>query len=54
VLALCPLSEKVVATISKVCCSFGGFFLLLPLFRFLVFWMPEAFNDSRASPSVAV
>jgi hypothetical protein len=50
---LCPLSEKVVATISRVCCSSGGFFRLLLLFRFLVFWMAEAFKDSRASSSVA-
>jgi hypothetical protein len=50
---LCPLSEKVVATISGVCCSSGGFFLLLLLFRFLVFWMAEAFNDSQASSAAA-
>jgi hypothetical protein len=41
----------VVATISGVCCSSGGFFFLLKLFRFPVFWMAEAFNDSRASSS---
>jgi hypothetical protein len=34
---LCPLSEKVVATMSGVCCSSGGFFRLLILFRFPVF-----------------
>jgi hypothetical protein len=50
---LCPLTEKVVATMSGVCCSSGGFFLLLVLFRFPVFWMVEAFNDSRTSSSAA-
>jgi hypothetical protein len=50
---LCPLSKKVVATISEVCCSSGGFFLLLLLFCFPVFWMAEAFNDSRASSAAA-
>jgi hypothetical protein len=29
------------------------FFRLLVLFRFPVFWMAEAFNDSRASSSAA-
>jgi hypothetical protein len=42
---LCPLSEKVVATMSGVCCSSGRFFCLLLLFRFPVFWMAEAFKD---------
>jgi hypothetical protein len=51
---LCPLSEKVVATMSGVCCSSSRFLLLLLLFRFPVFWMAEALNDSRASSSVAV
>jgi hypothetical protein len=50
---LCPLSEKVVATISGVCSSSGGFFHLLLLFRFPVFWMAEAFNDLQASSSAA-
>jgi hypothetical protein len=50
---LCPLSQKIVATISGVCYSSGGFFRLLLLFRFPVFWMAEAFNDSRASSSAA-
>jgi hypothetical protein len=36
-----------------VCCSSGGFFRLLLLFRFPVFWMAEAFKDSRASSSAA-
>jgi hypothetical protein len=31
-----------------VCYSSGGFFRLLLLFRFPVFWMAEAFRDSRA------
>jgi hypothetical protein len=50
---LWPLSAKVVATISGACCSSGGFFRLLLLFCFPVFWMAEAFRDSRASSSTA-
>jgi hypothetical protein len=50
--SLWPFSGKVDATISGVCYSSGGLFLLL-LFRFPVFWMAEAFNDSRALSSVA-
>jgi hypothetical protein len=50
---VCPLSEKVVATISGVCYYSGRFFLLLLLFRFPVFQMVEAFNDSRVSLSAA-
>jgi hypothetical protein len=42
-----------VATISGVCCSSRGFFRLLLLFRFSVFWMAEAFKDSWASSAAA-
>jgi hypothetical protein len=38
---------------SGVSCSSGGFFYLLLLLGFLVFWMAEAFRDSLASSSVA-
>jgi hypothetical protein len=38
---------------SGVCCSSGGFFRLLLLFRFSVFWMAEAFRDLRALSLVA-
>jgi hypothetical protein len=41
------------ATMSGDCGSSGGLFRLLLLFRFPVFWMAEAFRDSRASSSAA-
>jgi hypothetical protein len=38
---------------SGVCCSSGGFFHLLLLFRFPVFWIAEAFKDSQAASAAA-